>query len=387
MIEGAWTIDACGSETVYGSGWAVTWEALLRAREMPLTKHDGLGLMAAQDVIKVSHIDRDLEIKKQPVGMAGRLALSVLEQLEGSTRRLLYIASNHGESDLIVALARALSERKATDSNLIRELLQLNTQDALATALRAFETCGASVQSACSSGLVALVLGAMRGRREGCGVTVVASDALSDIECIGFSVARATSSTRCCPFAEGSDGLTIGEGAAGVNISWHKAESLLNGNPVILGFGLSCDAFHSTSPEESGEMLERAWRSAIRMSGLEPQDIAAVVLHGTGTPANDSVETKVYRRIWSDSEPPVCSIKNFVGHTMGASGLLNLLVARSFLETGLLPPTLKELVGSKPVLPIGIGEPICVTTPSACLVVGSGFGGQNVAIVVGLWQK
>ncbi len=383
MIEGAWTIDACGSETVYGSGWDVTWEALLRAREIPLAQYGGLGLMAVQDVVKISHIDRGLEIDKQPVGMAGRIALSVLGQLDVSTSELLYIASNHGESDLIVTLAKALAKRNGADNARIRELLQLNTQDALATALRAFKNCGASVQSACSSGLVALVLGAMRGRRESCGVTVVASDALSDIECIGFSVARATSNKRCHPFVQNSDGLTIGEGAAGVNISWHKAESLPNENPVILGFGLSCDAFHPTSPEEGGKMLERAWRSAIRMSGLEPQDIDAVVLHGTGTPANDSVEAKVYWRIWSDSKPPVCSIKSFVGHTMGASGLLNLLVARSFLETGLLPPTLKEQLGSIPVLPIGIGKPISVPTPSACLVVGSGFGGQNVAIVVG----
>ncbi len=378
MTNGGWTIDAIGAETVYGSGWSVAWTNLLQAGALALSEYSGLGVMRPQLVIEVKHLSRATDAENGYQGMARRLAVSALNQLTPSTNDLLYLATNHGETDSLIPVAQMLRDKESS-----AKLIEASTSGLFSRTILGTAGNGSVVQSACASGLVALTFGALQARREGRSIAVVAADSLSDIECIGFSVAKAVSTERCQPFHVESTGLTIGEGAAGLKCTWRDAGDMPQDTPAILGFGLSCDAYHSTSPEPEGREIERAWRSAMTMAGVTPADIGAIVLHGTGTASNDSVEAVVYRRIWGDQGPAPCSIKSFVGHTMGAAGLLNVLVARESLKTGLLPPTLIDGDERETLLPVGIGKPIEIDPTLNCLAVASGFGGQNAAVVVG----
>lgn len=379
MTLGGWVIDAVAAETVYGSGWQKVWNKLLSAEVVPLSKYSGDGLMQTQLVVEVTHLPRARAGKNSANGMASLLATTALEQLSPEPGSLIFLATNHGDTDSVVHLAK-----DNRDSNLSAQAFESGMTGALSGALLGEAGNGCIVQSACASGLVALIVGALQARRESKSVAVVAADALSDIECIGFSVAKAVSPERCRPFHCESKGLTIGEGAAGLKCSWRTVSELQQETPAILGFGLSCDAYHTTSPEPDGVAIERAWRSAMEMAGVTPADIGAIVFHGTGTESSDSVETIVYRRIWGDKKgPSACSIKGFVGHTMGAAGLLNVLVAYEALQTGLLPPTLTKGDERDLLLPVGVGGPIEFDRNMKCLAVASGFGGQNAAIVLG----
>jgi 3-oxoacyl-[acyl-carrier-protein] synthase II len=112
-------------------------------------------------------------------------------------------------------------------------------------------------------------------------------------------------------------------------------------------------------------------------------DIAAIISHGTGTPKNDLVEGAVYERIWPEGRIPITSIKGALGHTMGASGLLNVLVAVEASKTGLIPPTLGGDGYVIHGLDLVQGMPRQIKSSSLGLAVASGFGGNNCACVIG----
>lgn len=378
MTYGGWVIDKIAAETVYGSGWQKTWDRIIKAELIPLSNYSGDGLMRTQSVAEVTHIPRSKPDIKKNTGMTSNLASSVIKQLTLNPRDLLFLATNHGDTESIVPWAMHKLDRNPSVQAVESDFGKVSFGRLLDKAGG-----GCVVQSACASGLIALIIGALQARREDKDFAIIAADALSDTECIGFSVAKAISTKRCRPFHQESEGLTIGEGAAGLKCSWQTANELQRDTIAIMGFGMSCDAYHTTSPEPDGIAIEKAWRSAMEMAGIKPADIGAIVLHGTGTKSSDSVEAKVYRRIWGNSEgPAVCSIKGFVGHTMGVAGLLNILVAYKALQTGLLPPTLTEGKKEDTILPVGIGRPIKFDRKMKCLAVASGFGGQNAAVIL-----
>jgi 3-oxoacyl-(acyl-carrier-protein) synthase len=146
---------------------------------------------------------------------------------------------------------------------------------------------------------------------------------------------------------------------------------------------MSCDAGHPTDPDPSGVWLERAIRDALARANLAPPGIAGVVAHGTGTRKNDSVEAEVYRRVFDDMVPPVTSVKGTLGHIMGAAGLLNIAVAVEAVRDGRLPPTAGKgdpIAGLDIVFDAG-GRNLPKKGP--VLTVACGFGGNNVALIVG----
>lgn len=169
-----------------------------------------------------------------------------------------------------------------------------------------------------------------------------AAEMLQAVEYAGFARLGALAPERCQPFDLNRKGLVLGEGA-GVLVLESEAHAERRGATALAeigGYGLACDAYHITRPQPGGDGNARAMREAIARSGLDPSEVDFVNAHGTGTAANDSVESKVIAEVLGARRPPVSSVKSVIGHCMGASSALEAVSCVETLLTGIMPPTM-----------------------------------------------
>jgi 3-oxoacyl-[acyl-carrier-protein] synthase II len=290
---------------------------------------------------------------------------------------LVILASTTGEVDLL--------ERHLLGGSESAEASRLNVLLArIMTALGVGES-GMLVSSACASSSAAVAHGAAliaSGARE-C-VLVVACDAVTEFVFAGFSSLMALDPDGARPFDKTRKGLTIGE-AAGFVLLMSEERARREGRTAlgeVAGWGLSCDANHMTGPTRDGDGLARAIRQAFRKADLECGRVGSISAHGTGTVYNDSMELKAYRQVFGISAPPVYSIKGSVGHTMGAAGLVEMIMALQSLRTGVIPPS-SHLCEVDPEA-CGWVSPEAIKAPGmrAVLSTNSGFGGVNAALLV-----
>ncbi len=152
---------------------------------------------------------------------------------------------------------------------------------------------------------------------------------------------RVVSSDTCRPFSKNRSGMILGEGGGILVLEpWDGARA--RGAEIlgeIVGFGMSADAHHITSP--SAEGAGRAVKAALADAGLQPEMVGYINAHGTGTLANDSTETAVIRNVFGKHADrlAVSSTKSMHGHALGAAGALEAIATVLGLRNGLLPPT------------------------------------------------
>src|SRR5690606_27927332 len=171
-------------------------------------------------------------------------------------------------------------------------------------------------------------------------VVVVGADDVSHGIMAGFNSLGALSSTCTAPFSQ-PIGITLGEGA-GVFIIENSELAARRGARAIAevtGYALSGDAYHATSPDREGRGIEAAVRMALADARLDPHDIDFVSAHGTDTEANDAAESQAMERLFGRSVP-VSSSKSFLGHTLGASGIIEMIATLEVAREGMIPPTL-----------------------------------------------
>ena len=146
-----------------------------------------------------------------------------------------------------------------------------------------------------------------------------------------------------------------------------------------MGWGFSNDANHITGPSRTGEGLRRAINACLKDAGVDPDQVGAVVTHGTATRYNDAMELKAYQSVFGDSIPPLCGIKGAIGHTLGAAGIIETIVAMKIIEEEIIPATVGHESSSESDISFGsqrLGSPIVLNC-------NSGFGGVNVAVLIG----
>lgn len=149
-------------------------------------------------------------------------------------------------------------------------------------------------------------------------------------------------SASCKPFAKDRSGLVLGEGAAIVVLEeWERA--IARGASIyaeLTGYGLSTDAAHITRPTVGGQA--RAMRLALESADLPPSAIGYINAHGTGTLANDAVETAAIKEVFGQHayRMPVSSTKSMHGHLLGAAGALEFVVSVLALQSRMIPPTM-----------------------------------------------
>jgi hypothetical protein len=315
-----------GAVSALGLDWPTTWRGLL-AGASSLTPYQDLDRRYRVDALVAAVADLNRGITEEGEGAAVRLAKMALRQVRrrGEPVRI-YGGSNHSETDVLLTLL--LAEAGSGPAGQWRATLFDPVPRACAGSVQ--WTCGA-----CTSGLLALAAAVQDSAGSPGDLIVLAADALSAIEVIGFRRIGAVSRLGCRPFHHTRDGLLIGEGAVALRLSVSESESA---SIRLLGLGLSCDASHPTDPDPDGRWLGKALDDALRRAELIPSDIKAIVCHGTGTPKNDAIEAAVIAERWDPRGIPITSVKGGLGHTMGAAGLFNVLVAIEACRTGRLPP-------------------------------------------------
>lgn len=237
----------------------------------------------------------------------------------------------------------------------------------------------ATISVACASGTT--VLGhAVRLIRQGRAdrVITVGVDGISEFIARGFASLRATARGPARPFDLHRTGLVAGEAAGAVVIEGGAGPA----RATIAGYAGANDAVHVTGPAKDGRGLIRALRGALAAAGLTPDAIDAASAHGTATRYNDLMEGTAYRAVFGDSGPPVHSLKGGIGHTMGAAGVVEAIVAVRCLELGAWVPTAGFQEADPEVgLDIVAGAPRELKLRHV-ISSSSGFSGINAAVVL-----
>jgi 3-oxoacyl-(acyl-carrier-protein) synthase len=195
-------------------------------------------------------------------------------------------------------------------------------------------------------------------------------------------------SRSCKPFAADRSGMVLGEGAALLVLeAWELASA--RGATIVgelLGYGLATDALHMTRPSVDGQAA--ALRSALRSAGLAPEQVDAINAHGTGTPANDGVETAALRAVFGAhaARLPVSATKAVHGHLLGAAGALECALSLEAMRHGVLLPTM-HLDAPDPACeldyvphaarPVRRGQPVRTMLSSSFA-----FGGTNAVLAL-----
>jgi len=152
---------------------------------------------------------------------------------------------------------------------------------------------------------------------------------------------RVVAPDTCRPFSKNRGGLILGEGAAMLVLETLEHASARGAKiyAQLAGFGMSADAHHLTSPLAEG--AARAMNDALDDAGLSREQINYVNAHGTGTPANDSTETRALRQVFGSHADnlAVSSTKSMHGHTLGAAGALEAVATVLAMQGNFIPPT------------------------------------------------
>jgi 3-oxoacyl-[acyl-carrier-protein] synthase-1 len=196
----------------------------------------------------------------------------------------------------------------------------------------------------------------------------------------GFNSLQLTSAEPCRPFDLARDGLSIGEAAAFALLE--RAPAAPDADAILLlGAGESSDAYHMSSPHPDGAGALSAMRAALSAAALAPGDIDYINLHGTGTPSNDSAESRAVTALFGHLTP-CSSTKAATGHALGAAGALEAVICALALKSGLMPGGLNRRQRD-PQLELNYLTENQRRPLRRVLSNSFGFGGANCALLLG----
>ena len=237
------------------------------------------------------------------------------------------------------------------------------------------------VSNACISGVLALIIG-KRLLEQNTFETIIACgvDTLTPFVVSGFQSFKAVSNEIAKPYDKARDGISLGEAAATIILTNKKRNLIPNSQPVTIKGGASSnDANHISGPSRTGDGLCLAINKTLKESNIQPEAIDYISGHGTATLFNDEMEALAVNDA-NLQNVPMNSLKSYFGHTLGAAGVVESVIAiQSMRENTLIGTYNFDNLGvSKPINIISRTTPATITT---CLKTAVGFGGCNAAIV------
>lgn len=252
-----------------------------------------------------------------------------------------------------------------------------------------------SVVTACATGTHAIGDAARIIALDDADVMVAggAEGAVCRLGVAGFAAARALStgyndrpSEASRPWDQDRDGFVIGEGA-GIVVLEELEHAKARGATIygeVIGYGMSGDAHHITSPAEDGNGGYRAMAAALKRAQINPEDVDYINAHGTSTPVGDGIEFGAVKRLFANALDSVSmsSTKSAIGHLLGAAGAVEAIYSLKAMQTGVMPPTLnlenpsENCQGMDLIAKEAKEKEVNITLSNSF-----GFGGTNASVI------
>ncbi len=189
-----------------------------------------------------------------------------------------------------------------------------------------------------------------------------------------------------CPFDRDRDGFVMAEGCGLVVLESLEHAQKRNANIIaeIVGFGMSCDAYHITAPDPDGAGAAQAMTAAMKDAQMRPEEIDYINAHGTSTKLNDKIETLSMKKAFGEyaRKVMVSSTKSMTGHLLGAAGGVEFIVCCLVIRDGVVPPTI-NYEHPDPDCDLDYVPNIARKADVlACMSNSLGFGGHNASLIV-----
>ena len=207
----------------------------------------------------------------------------------------------------------------------------------------------------------------------------------------GFNAAKALSTNNddpigaSRPWDKNRDGFVLGEGAGCLLLEEYEHAKARGADiyAEIIGFGMSADAHHITSPPDGGEGAALSMENAIKDATIDPSLVDYVNAHGTSTPAGDIAETQAIKSVFTDNKKDliVSSTKSMTGHLLGAAGAVEAIFAILSIKNNICPPTINL---ENPDIGCDLNYSALISTKKTInytLSNSFGFGGTNATLI------
>ena len=238
------------------------------------------------------------------------------------------------------------------------------------------------ISNACISGLSAMIV-ARRLMKEGVcrHALVVGADLVGEFIASGFASFKSVSETPCRPYDAARNGLTLGEAVGALLLT--TDEKLADEGVVRFdGGAVTNDANHISGPSRTGDGLYYAISQALEEAGLEAEAVGLVNTHGTATVYNDEMESKALFLAGLD-QTPTNSLKGYIGHTLGAAGVVETILTADALRCGKAAGTYGFSISGVPC-PMQVSSEVQPLEKHVAVKTASGFGGCNAAVVLSM---
>ena len=266
----------------------------------------------------------------------------------------------------------------------------------IAIRLGAKNTC-MTIVTACSTATNSIGE-AFRQIKEGRAEVMITGGAEAPIDTIGIAgFASLTALSKesdplkaSTPFDENRSGFVLGEGAAALVLESYDHAKARGAKILaeVVGYGSTCDAYHITAPDPTGDGAARALKQAMDEAGIAPDQVGYLNAHGTATHANDVGEAKAINLAFGiDSDLQVSSTKSMTGHLLGAAGAVEAVATVAALQRGELPPNM-GLTKQDPECQINVVTEPGTKAPDLEYAMSDslGFGGHDAVLAFKKWS-
>ncbi len=377
-------IVSMGVCTCAGAGVEKLWTAVLDGN--PLFKKQELFVSQRYGERIFGMAEQKSPKASKKLSECGKLLLSALDEAfesfsipkESQIRSGLFLGTSIGgvfeAENLLSGSAKSLGVLAGYECSYLAEFSakRLGIKGICQTFSTACSSSGIAMASACNS-----IISGELDIAVVCGV-----DSLSRTTVNGFGSLLLLSDSVSKPFDSSRDGINLGEGA-GVIVLTSQDYAKKNSLEILSylnGWSCTADAYHATAPHPNGDGAMRAMRIALNSAGIKEEDVSYYCAHGTGTQGNDVAESAAIKNVFG-SGVNFSSLKGVIGHTLGASGIINAIISVCVLKNNLLPlnagfSSEDEKCG---ISPLAENKTLKVKN---VLFSSFGFGGNNACAVV-----
>ncbi len=290
------------------------------------------------------------------------------------------ISLSNSDTQLILSTTKGNIELLAEDcDNIVERTFLYTSAEVIAEYFQAHNK-PIVISNACISGVSAFVVAReMLISKKVRNIIIVGCDTLCEFITSGFASFKSISPNPCRPYDVERDGLNLGEACGAVVLSVDECNAE---TPIVrlVGGAISNDANHISGPSRTGDGLYYAIKNALDEAGVDGKNVGFVNTHGTATRYNDEMESKAVA--WAElNEKPLNSFKGYIGHTLGAAGVVETIICTEQLRQGYIFGT-KNFKSSDTPHHLMVSASQQSFDGNCCVKTASGFGGCNAAIVL-----